>query len=287
MKNIINNLLSRKGKKRILVIVLSILALIIAVACALPFVYMLFMSLHKDSNSIFQWPPKIIPDTFHFDNFIKAFEYIDMGKLIGNTLILVLSSMVIGICSSILVAYGFARMRSKYATPLFSLLLSTMMIPWVVTMIPAYTEFEYLGWIGTRLPLIIPWIGGSAFNIFMLRQFIMGIPRELDEAAKIDGCNSFTILIRIILPQLKPVLATLLVFSFINTWSDYVGPSIYLQDSNLHTLSLGMQSFFSATGTANWAQVMAASIIFSVPMVLVLFFAQKAFVRGVVNTGFK
>ena len=287
MKEIISKFITKKNKKKIYIYSLSLLGFLLALLFSLPFIYMVFMSVHKDSNSIFTWPPKIIPDKFYFENFINAYNYINMTKLIKNTLILVVSSMAIGISSSILVAYGFARMRSKYSNVLFSILLSTMMIPWVVTMIPAYTEFEFLGWIGTRYPLIIPWIGGSAFNIFMLRQFIMGIPKELDEAAKIDGCNSFTILIRIILPQLKPVLATLLVFSFINTWSDYVGPSIYLQDSELHTLSLGIQAFFSATGTANWAHVMAASLIFSIPMVLVLFLAQKAFVRGVVTSGIK
>ena len=122
----------------------------------------------------------------------------------------------------------------------------------------------------------------------MLKQFMEDIPIDLDEAAKIDGANSFTILIRILLPQIKPCIATLLVYSFINAWSDYVGPSIYLQSNpDLYTLSLGMQRFFSATGSANWAHVMAASVIFSIPMVLVISFAQKAFVRGVVSTGIK
>lgn len=163
-----------------------------------------------------------------------------------------------------------------------------MMIPWVVTMIPAYAEFEKLGWIGTRLPLIISWIGGSAFNVFMIKQFLDDIPKDLDEAAKIDGAGTFTILFKILLPQIKPCLATLLVYSFINAWCDYVGPSIYLQSNpDLFTISLGMQKFFSATGSADWTQVMAASVMFSIPMVLFVAFAQKAFVRGVVSTGIK
>lgn len=163
-----------------------------------------------------------------------------------------------------------------------------MMIPWVVTMIPAYAEFEKLGWIGTRLPLIISWIGGSAFNVFMIKQFLDDIPKDLDEAAKIDGAGTFTILFKILLPQIKPCLATLLVYSFINAWCDYVGPSIYLQSNpDLFTLSLGMQKFFSATGSADWTQVMAASVMSSIPMVLFVAFAQKAFVRGVVSIGIK
>lgn len=276
-----------KKKKIIKKVILFIIAIIIATFFALPFVYMVLMSFMPDSNSIFKWPPQLIPDKFHFINYKEAYEYINMTKLILNTLIMVVSTMALGITSSLFVAYGFARFKAKGSNVLFTILLSTMMIPWVVTMIPAYVEFEFLGWIGTRLPLIIPWIGGSAFNVFMLRQFIMMIPKELDEAAKIDGCSSLGILFKILLPQLRPVLATLLIFFFINTWSDYVGPSIYLTDPDLHTLSLGMQRYFSALGTTNWAYVMAGSVIFSLPMLLVLFFAQKAFVRGIVTTGLK
>lgn len=273
-----------KKKKRYL---LSVLGLIIAIAFAFPFIYMLLMSLMPDSNSIFVWPPKLISDRLYISNYLEAFKYINMGRLLLNTLIMTVASMAIGITSSVLVAYGFARFDAKGKNFLFIILLSTMMIPWVVTMLPAYVEYELFGWIGTRLPLIVPWIGGSAFNIFMLRQFMMMIPKELDEAAKIDGCSSFGILWRILLPQLKPVLATLFIFSFINSWSDYVGPSIYLKQPELHTLSIGIQQFFSSTGSANWAYVMAASVIFALPMVLVIFVAQKAFVRGIVSSGIK
>lgn len=266
---------------------LSLVALLIALAFSFPFVYMLFMSLKPDSNSIFMWPPTLVTEKLFFRNYIDAFRYVNMGKLLLNTIIMTAASMGIGITASVLVAYGFARFKAKGKNTWFVILLSTMMIPWVVTLIPAYVEYELIGWIGTRLPLIIPWIGGSAFNIFMLRQFIMMIPKELDEAAKIDGCGSFGILWRVILPQLKPVLATLFIFSFINSWSDYVGPSIYLKNPDLHTLSIGLQSFFSSTGSANWAYVMAASVMFALPMVLVIFVAQKAFVRGIVTSGIK
>lgn len=279
----------RKLKKKDIVnIVYFFISLCCACFFAMPFAYMILMSLMKSSNAIFIYPPTLYSGTFRFENYIEAFKEINMGKLIFNTLIMVVSTMGIGITSSILIAYGFSRFKNKYSDFFFVLLLSTMMIPWVVTMIPAYAEFEFLGWIGTRLPLIIPWIGGSAFNVFMLKQFMDEIPMELDEAAKIDGANSFTVLFRVILPQLKPCLATLCVYAFINAWSDYVGPSIYLQSNpELYTLSLGMQGFFSATGSADWTHVMAASVMFSLPMVLVLSFAQKAFIRGVVTSGIK
>lgn len=278
----------KKRKIKISDCLFFLLALIIAILFALPFVYMILMSLMKSSNAIFEYPPKLFSGVFQFANYRDAFIEINMGKLIINTLIMVVSTMVIGISASILIAYGFSRYKNKYTNFFFTLLLSTMMIPWVVTMIPAYAEFEKLGWIGTRLPLIIPWIGGSAFNVFMIRQFMDDIPQDLDEAAKIDGANSFVILIKILLPQIVPCIATLLVYSFINAWSDYVGPSIYLQSNpDLYTLSLGMQRFFSATGSADWTHVMAASVLFSIPMILVIFVAQKAFVRGVVSTGVK
>ncbi len=278
--------MSDKKAKTIATVVFTVLAVLIAVFCALPFVYMVLMSFHESSNSIFTWPPKLFVKP-RLKNYVEAFQYIGMGKLALNTLILMLGSVVIGIASSVLVAYGFARFQNRYSNFFFNVLLSTMMIPWVVTMIPAYAEFEMLGWLGTRLPLIVPWIGGSAFNIFLLKQFMTAVPKELDEAGKIDGCNSFVILVQIILPQLKPALATVFIFAFMNTWSDYLGPSIYLQDSSLYTLSLGMEGFFSATGTANWAWVMAAGVMFSLPLILLLFVCQKAFVRGIVTSGIK
>ncbi len=278
----------RKAKKGVIYVLLFFLCCVIAFFFAFPFIYMILMSLMKDSNSIFLYPPVFYSGELRFLNYVEAWEYIDMGKKILNTLIMVVTSMGIGIGASILIAYGFSRFRNRWSNLFFNILLSTMMIPWVVTMIPGYVEYEYLGWIGTRLPLIIPWIGGSAFNVFMLRQFMDDIPLELDEAAKMDGCSSFRILWQIILPQIKPCLATLFIFSFINAWSDYVGPSIYLQSNQeLFTLSLGMQQFISSNGTASWNLVMAASVIFSVPMVIVLSLCQNAFVRGIVRSGIK
>lgn len=277
-----------KRKKFILNCILFVVMLLCAIFFAIPFLYMFLMSLMESSNAIFQYPPKLYSGAFYVVNYFEAIEYVNMLNLFKNTIIMVVATMAIGITSSILIAYGFSRFKNRYSNFFFVLLLSTMMIPWVVTMIPAYAEFEFLGWIGTRAPLIIPWIGGSAFNVFMLKQFMDDIPYDLDEAAKIDGANAITILFHVILPSIKPCLATLLVYAFINAWSDYVGPSIYLQSNpDLFTLSLGMQQFFSSTGSANWAHVMAASVLFSIPMVLVLTIAQKAFVRGVVSSGVK
>ena len=278
----------RKKKFKVAPWIWFLVALLLAAFFAMPFVYMLLMSLMKDSNEIMKYPPRLFSDSLYFSNFLGAWEEINFGQKLLNTILLTIGTMGIGISASVIIAFGFARFHSKAKNALFMVLLSTMMIPWVVTMIPAYAEYEWLGWIGTYLPFLIPWIGGSAFNIFMLRQFMEEIPKELDEAAEIDGCNSFQTLIFIILPQMKPILATLAVFSFINSWSDYLGPSIYLQGAReLWTLSLGMEEFFSSTGDANWAYVMAASVMFAIPMVIVISVAQKAFVRGITTTGIK
>lgn len=264
-----------------------VVALIIAVLFCLPFVYMLLCSFQPTSADIFQWPPKLIPEVFRFSNYVEAFRTMNFPWAFGNTLLLVVSVMTLNLVGSILVAYGFARFEARLKRKLFGLLLSTMMLPWVITMIPSFAIYRYIGWIGTRLPLIVPAIGGSAFNIFMLRQFMLGIPKGLDEAATIDGCGSFGILWRILLPNMLPVLATLVVFQFTSVWSDYVGPSIYLLDSDLHTLSLSLYNFQDSSGVMEWNKVMAGCVMFSLPMVLVLFLAQNAFVRGIVSSGLK
>ncbi len=280
-------LVLKKKRVKASTVILTIVSVFVAIFCSLPFIYMILMSVMPTSADIFSWPPKLFTANPSFANFNMAFKAIDMGKLILNTLLLMVGSVGIGMCASVLIAYGFARFKCKANSILFTVLLSTMMIPWVVTMIPGYVEFDILGWIGTMLPLIIPWIGGSAFNIFMLKQFIEGVPKELDEAGKIDGCNSFTILVRIIVPQLGPAMATVFLFSFMNTWNDYLGPSIYLSDPSLYNLSLGLKGFFDAYGGADWHLVMAASVMFSLPLLILLSFCQNAFVRGIVTSGIK
>lgn len=264
-----------------------LLAVLISVIVAIPFLWMLQCSLQPDTASIFHTPVKLLPKTFRLQNYFDAFQKIKMGRLLKNTMILVVSNMALSITSSVMIAYGFARFRARLKNVLFYLLLGTMMLPWVVTMVPAYIIFYKIGWVGTFLPLIAPSIGGNAFYIFMLRQYLMGIPRDFDEAATLDGCSRLGILIRILLPQCKPILATLVIFSFTGTWSDYVGPSIYLQKPSMQTLSIGLEYFRSMTSVMPWNLVMAACVMFSIPMILVMFFAQNAFTRGIVTSGLK
>jgi multiple sugar transport system permease protein len=248
---------------------------------------MIFCAFQETSSDVYSYPPNI-PNFLNFNNFKFYLVETEFLNQLGNTLLLVVSNMVIGLVASILVAYGFARFRAKGKKVAFTLLLSTMMLPWVVTMVPAYMLFAKLNMIGTFWPLILPSIGGSAFNIFLLRQFFMSLPRDLDEAAKIDGCNSFQVLTKILLPNCGPIIATIVIFSFIGTWSDYVGPSIYILDESHFTLSLGLQFLKSSNFIAPpWHQLMAACVIYALPMVIVYICCQKAFVRGAVGSAIK
>jgi multiple sugar transport system permease protein len=190
------------------------------------------------------------------------------------------------IISSTLVAYGFARFKFKGRDVLFIILLATMMIPWEVTMIPLYMEFNFLGWINTLKSLIVPSWFGSAFYIFLLRQFIMSIPKELDEAARMDGANAIQIYYRIHLPLMWPIIALIAVFNFLSSWNDYLGPLIFLNDQSKYTLTLGLAQF-KGMYDVNMVGVMSVTFLISLPPLLLFFFAQKKIVNGVSSTGLK
>ena len=279
--------LTMKQKRKIGSWVSGIAAILIGLVFSIPFFWMIFCSFQETSSDVFSYPPTM-PNFLNFSNFTYYLKQTEFMTQLGNTLLLVFSNMLIGLTASILVAYGFARFRAKGKKVAFTLLLSTMMLPWVVTMVPAYMLFAKLELIGTFWPLILPSIGGSAFNIFLLRQFFMSIPRDLDEAAKIDGCNSFQVLTRILLPNCGPIIATIVIFSFIGTWSDYVGPSIYILDESHYTLALGLQFLKTSNYIAPpWHQLLAGCVIYALPMVIIYICCQKAFVRGAVGSAIK
>ncbi|HRU39272.1 MAG TPA: carbohydrate ABC transporter permease, partial [Candidatus Goldiibacteriota bacterium] len=189
--------------------------------------------------------------------------------------------------SSTFVAYGFARFKFPGRDLLFLLMVSTMMIPVQVTMIPTFILFKYAGWIDTFAPLIIPtFFGGGAFNIFLMRQFFMTIPVELDEAAKIDGCNYFQIFWIILVPLVKPALATIAIFGFVYNWNDFLNPLIYLNSTSNYTLALGLQTFTTMYGT-DYNLMMAASTIVLLPILITFFFGQRYFIEGVATSGLK
>lgn len=219
-------------------------------------------------------------------NYKAALDYLPLGRYLLNTLILVLLCVLGQLFACSLVAYGFARLRWPGRDGLFALLLATMMLPAQVTMIPVFLIFKYLGWYNTLQPLWVPSLFGSAFFIFMLRQFMRTIPTDLEEAAKIDGCGFLGCYWRIILPLMKPALAAVAIFTFMDTWNNFMGPLIYLNDQRLYPLSLGLFQFRLEHST-DFGMLMSASTIMTLPVIAVFFLAQKHFIQGITLTGMK
>lgn len=214
----------------------------------------------------------------------RTFDFLLYAR---NTLIVMLLSLAGVLVSCSIAAYGFARIPFRGRGVMFAVCLATMMIPFPVIMTPTYMIFAKLGWIGTFLPLWVPAWFGTAFNIFMLRQFFLGIPKELDEAAMIDGCSRWGCFWRIMLPLSTPVLAVVALFHCLAVWNDLVGPMIYLTHSEKFTLALGLQVLFSRSGDTPWNQLMAASTLIVLPVVALFVFAQRTFIKGIATTGIK
>lgn len=264
---------------------LAILSLV-AILFILPFLWMVSTSL-KTPGEVLRFPPTWWPEHPQWQNYPLALSRLDFWRLLGNTLIIVYSNLVGQVLSASLVAFGFARLRFPGRDLLFFVMLSTMMLPSVVTLIPLYVFYKDLGWINTFLPLTLPaYFGGGAFFIFLLRQFFMTIPKELEDAARIDGCSSFEVYWRIFLPLSRPALTTVAIFSFMSHWNDFVGPLIYLRTPDKFTLALGLQTFQGLYST-DYHYLMAASIVVVSPVILIFFLAQRYFVRGIILTGMK
>jgi multiple sugar transport system permease protein len=219
-------------------------------------------------------------------NYPVALTRINFPLALRNSLIYALPAVVGTVASCSLVAYGFARIRWPGRDVVFVVLLATMMLPGQVTFIPLYVIFAKLGWVGTFLPLLVPTFLGNPFFIFLLRQFFLGIPAELSDAARIDGASELRILAQVIVPLSWPALITVGLFTFIDKWTDFFGPLIYLQDPNLQPLSLAVQTFQSAHKT-DWPLSMAASVAITMPLVVIYFLAQRKFIEGIQLTGLK
>lgn len=202
-----------------------------------------------------------------------------------NTLLVAVLGVAGTVMSSALVAYGLSRVKWKGRETLFSITLSTMMVPFPVLMIPLYSVFRALGWIGTLKPLWVPAFFGGAFNIFLLRQFFLTIPNELSEAARIDGCSEFTIFWRVILPLARPALSVVALFHFLFVWNDFLGPLIFLTKPETFTMALGLQQYQSQNGGSEHHLLMAASALLVLPIIVLFFFAQKTFIQGISTTG--
>lgn len=255
----------------------AILTVVSAILLA-PFVFMVSISLSSDATTK-KLAFSFYPTEFHFENFVRAFtSELPMGKFLLNSVILVFFSCIALTLSSAIVAYGFARLQAPGKNVIFLILLSTMMIPGEVLLIPQFILFRQLGWLDTLLPIIVPNFFANAYNVFLMRQFISRIPRELDEAAQIDGLGHFRIFTRIIMPLMKPVLAAIAIFTFTFNWGYFFGPLIYINSEERMPLALGIQ-VLSATSsgaqTPPWNMVMVGSIILIIPMIAVYHFGQK------------
>ncbi len=272
--------------KHIKTLIVYLLLLAGSAVMLIPLVWLVrssFMGL----SQIFIFPPQWIPDPWHFENYPRALTTIPFFRYFLNTMIILIPSVIGTVITSALAAYGFSRLRWPGRDLIFNILLTTLMLPYAVTLIPTFLLWARLGLINTYWPLILPsWFGGGIFFIFLLRQFFMTLPRELDEAAIIDGANPIQIFIYVIVPLSVPALITVAIFATLNAWNDFLGPLIYLNDSRQFTLALGLAEF-TGLYTSQWHLLMAASTMVIIPVLILFFIAQRYFIEGIALTGTK
>nr|WP_145165151.1 carbohydrate ABC transporter permease [Paenibacillus terrae] len=274
----------RKSRQFSQIIVYAILILG-SVFCLLPLFWLVRSSM-MSSMQIFEMPPKWIPSPFKFQNYAEALTTIDFLRFFRNTLTITASCLLGALISSSLGAYSYARLDWPGKKFFFGLLLASMMLPGAVTLIPTFIGWRLADLINTYVPLILPVWFGSAFDIFLLRQFYASIPRDLDEAAYVDGAGPWTIFWRIIIPLSKPPLIVIGLFSFMNSWNDFMGPLVYLNEESKFTLALGLQ-MFQSLHSAQWHLLMAASTVVILPVIIVFFIGQRYFIEGITLTGMK
>lgn len=275
-------MISQKLKKRIRKInyqtFIQILLIAISLLYLVPLLWMAFTAL-KSLEEI-QMGRSFLPIVFHFENFPNALNSIPFLKYTGNTIFVVSISTVGTVMSASIVAYSFARLRWPGRDVLFIILLGTLMLPSQVLQVQNFILFNNLNWINTYLPLTVPFFfNAGAFNIFLLRQFYKGVPMELSEAAKIDGCGEFGLWLKIVTPLCKPIIAAIAIFAFMGGWNDFFNPLIYLRSDDLKTLALGLRDFQQQHGT-QWNYMMAVSLISMIPTLVLFFSFQKYFVEG-------
>lgn len=265
---------------------------IFVLLCALSFLFAIPLlwtasTALKTPEQVFAVPPRWIPSPVEWENFRRAWTELPFPTFVTNTVVITLLSCVGQIFSASLVAYGFSRFQFKGRNLMFYLMLSTMMLPTQVTMIPVFLMWRQANLIDTFAPLIVPaFFGGGAFTIFLLRQFFLTVPRELDEAAMIDGASPLVIWWKILLPLSRPALITVTLFSFLGHWDDFMGPLIYLNSMEKYTVSIGLRMFQDMFGS-QLELIMAASLIHILPTIVLFFFAQRYFVKGIAMTGLK
>ncbi len=285
-KRVRNSIRSRKRSQQI-ADTLSFLAIVVLAALVmLPIWWMIRSSLMK-SLEIFRWPPQFFPKEWLFSNYNIKPTTFDFWQYLGNTLTIVVPSVVFGTATATLCGYAFARLRFRGKAFLFSLCVGSMLLPTMVTLIPLYIAWAKLGLTDTYWPLILPYLcGGGAFNIFLVRQFIKTLPRELDESASIDGAGYFRTLVSIILPSIKPAVIVVALLIFITTWNDLLQQTIYISSREKYTMAVGLTTFMGSFKN-DYAGMFAATCLSFLPGVIVYLIGQRYFVEGIVMTGMK
>lgn len=275
---------SKQGRETVKQVIAFIVLVAIGLLFVAPFLWMLSTSLKP---ALYVFTQGWIPHPFVWQNYYDALTSAPFDVYFRNTILITTLSVVGAVLSSSLVAYSFARLKWPGRDVLFGIVLATMILPSIVTLIPQYILFAKIGWVNTFLPLIVPvWLGGSAFYIFLLRQFYRGIPMELSEAARIDGASELRIWWQIVQPLARPALAAVAIFSFNGAWEDYFNPLIYLSSESKYTLQLGLTTFEGGGGGApQWNLMMAASLVVMIPVLAIFIFGQRYFIEGVSLSG--
>lgn len=278
-----------KKKKQLHTILYHVLVCIFGFIMVYPLLWMV-MSSFKESSSIFREAYILIPKSFHLENYIngwKGFGGYTFGVFFSNSFRVAVIATIGAVLSSAVIAFGFARLRFRGRNFWFSCVMLTMMLPFQVVMIPQFLIFKKLNWVNTILPLTVPYFFGQAFFIFQNMQFIRGIPTELDEAARIDGCSYYGIFTRIILPLIKPSIVTTAIFSFMWRWDDFFGALLYLNSPRKYTLSIALKMFSDPSAQSDWGGMFAMSALSIIPIFLIFLFFQKYLVEGISTEGLK
>lgn len=278
---------SYKTSRRLGRLALYLILIIATAICIFPFLWMVSTSF-KPMNEVFLMPPNWVPANPTLENYIEGWAYADFATYTKNTVFVTLVATLGTVVSASFVAYGFSRFKARFSGLMLAVLLGTMMLPSQVTLIPQYLLYNKLGFLDSYWPLIIPaWLGGGAFNIFLFIQFFKTLPLELDEAAMIDGANSFQTFTRILLPSVKPVVLAVLVMSLVYNWNDFFTPLIYLNSMEKYTIAIGLRFFQSGYGNVKMGMMMAVSLLTILPVLATFFIFQRYFIQGIKMSGLK
>lgn len=266
--------------------VIHFVLIVLGAAMILPFAWMISTSL-KGYHEIFRYPPKWIPDSPQWSNYLEVWKLAPFGRFYMNSVFVALVTTVGQVITGVLAAYAFARMEFWGRDKVFMLFLATLMVPTQVTLIPTYIVMSQMGWIDSYQALIIPFVS-TAFSVFLLRQFFLTIPKELEEASIMDGCSKLRFIFLVLMPLAKPAIASVSLFGFLGSWNSYLWPLIVINSNQMRTLPIGLRYFVSQQGGGSeWHYLMAASLIVMLPVLIVFFAAQKQFIEGIARSGIK